>query len=102
MRAPYGEELATHTDLESCADSRKAMGEAFTGGVRAGLLSCERVKIQDADVVHKSGKQHRLYRYCEMQLDPAWSENLCTYTSFSIGNREVPRLAFGDAQGSAL
>mgnify|MGYP003565247388 CR=1 FL=1 len=42
MRDPYGEELATYTGPESCVDSRKAIGEALTGGVRAGLLSRER------------------------------------------------------------
>ena len=99
MRAQYGEELAIHTGPESCVDSRKAIGEALTGGMRAGLLSCERFNIQAADVVHKSGRQHRLYRYGKMRLGPAWSENLCTYTSFSIGNREVPRLAGGDGPG---
>ena len=37
MRVPYGEELAIHTGLESCVDSRKVTYEALTGGVRAGL-----------------------------------------------------------------
>ena len=96
MRVPYNEGLAAHIGFESCVYARKGISEALTGGMRAGLLSCERFNIQGADVVHKSGRQHRLYRYSEMQLDPAWSENLCTYTSFSIGNREVPRLACGD------
>ena len=54
MRAPYGEELAIHTGPESCVDSRKAIGEALTGGVWAGLLSRERCcKLQGADAVHK-------------------------------------------------
>ena len=54
MRVPYGEELATHTGPESCVNSRKAIGEALTGGVWAGLLSRERCcKLQGADAVHK-------------------------------------------------
>ena len=54
MKVPYGEELATHTGPESCAYNRKAIGEALTGGVRAGLLSRERCgKLQGADAVHK-------------------------------------------------
>jgi RNA-directed DNA polymerase len=54
MRVPYGEELATHTGPESYVDSRKAIGEALTGGVRAGLLSRERYcKLQGADAVPK-------------------------------------------------
>ena len=54
MRVPYGEELAIHTGLEPCVDSRKVTCEALTGGVRAGLLSRERCcKLQGADAVHK-------------------------------------------------
>ena len=54
MRVPYGEELAIHTGLESCVDSRMVACEALTGGVRAGLLSRERCcKLQGADAVHK-------------------------------------------------
>ncbi len=54
MRVPYGEEVATHTGPESCADRRKVTGEALTGGVWAGLLSRERYcKLQGADAVHK-------------------------------------------------
>ena len=54
MKVPYGEELAIHTGPESCVDSRKAIGEALTGGVWAGLLSRERYcKLQGADAVHK-------------------------------------------------
>ena len=93
MKVPYDEGLAPHIDPESCVYARKGISEALTGGMRAGLLSCESFKIQGADVVHKSGRQHQRHRYGEMRLDPEWSENLCTYTSFSIGNREVPRLA---------
>ena len=96
MKVPYDEGLTPHIGLESCVYARKGIGEALTGGMRAGLLSCERIyKIPGVDVVHKSGRQHQWHRYGEMRLDPAWSENLCTYTSFSFGNREVPRLAFG-------
>ena len=54
MRVPYGEEVAIHTSPESCVDSRKAIGEALTGGVWAGLLSRERYrKLQGAGAVHK-------------------------------------------------
>ena len=85
MKVPYDEGLAAHIGPESCVYARKGISEALTGGMRAGLLSCESFIIQGADVVHKSGRQHRLYRYGEMRLDPAWSENLCTYTSFRSG-----------------
>ena len=97
MGVPYSEGLATHTDPESCVYIRKGMGEALTGGVRAGLLSRERsFRLWGADVVHKSGRQHQGHRYGEMRLDPAWSETPSTYASSSRGNREIPRLASGD------
>jgi hypothetical protein len=54
MKDPYGEGVASHTGPESCAYTRKGIGEALTGGVRAGLLSPERYcKLQGADAVHK-------------------------------------------------
>jgi hypothetical protein len=103
MEVPYGEGLASHTGPESCVYTRKGIGEALTGEVRAGLLSRERCgKLWGADVVHKCGRQHRLHRYREMWLDPAWSKTPCTYGSSSRGNREVPRLASGVLLRSAL
>ena len=97
MKVPYGEELAIHTGPESCVYIRKGVDEALTGGVRAGLLSRERCcKLQGADAVHKSGRQHRLHRYREMWSDPAWSQNPGTNASSSRGNREISRLALAD------
>jgi hypothetical protein len=99
MKVPYDEGLAAHIGPESCVYARKGISEALTGGMRAGLLSCENFKIQGADVVHKSGRQHQLHCYGEMRLDPAWSENLCTYTSFSTGTGRSHVLALGDGTG---
>ena len=59
MKVPYDEGLAAHIGPESCVYARKGIGEALTGGMRAGLLSCESFIIQGADVVHKSGRQHQ-------------------------------------------
>ncbi len=42
MKVPYDEGLAAHIDPESCGYARKGISEALTGGMRAGLLSCER------------------------------------------------------------
>jgi hypothetical protein len=97
MRVPYSEGLATHTDPESCVYIRKGMGEALTGGVRAGLLSRERIfRLWGADAVHISGRQYRPRRYRERWSGPAWSETPSTDTNSLRGNREVPRLASGD------
>jgi hypothetical protein len=59
MKVPYGEGVANHTGPESCVYTRKDMGEALTGDVRAGQLSRERCcKLRGADVVPKSGRQY--------------------------------------------
>jgi hypothetical protein len=41
MKVPYDEGLAPHIGPESCVYARKGISEALTGGMRAGLLSCE-------------------------------------------------------------
>ena len=59
MKVPYGEGVANHTGPESCVDTRKGIGEALTGEMRAGQLSRERYgKLWGADAVHKSGRQY--------------------------------------------
>ena len=53
MEVPDGEGVANRTGPESCVYTRKGMGEALTGDVRAGLLSRERCcKLRGADAVH--------------------------------------------------
>jgi hypothetical protein len=55
MKVSYGEGLATHTGPESCVYTRKGVGEALIGEVRAGLLSRERYcKLWGADVSTKA------------------------------------------------
>jgi hypothetical protein len=39
MKEPCGEGLASHTDPESCVDSRKAEHEALTGAHAGGVSS---------------------------------------------------------------
>ena len=41
MKESYGEGVATHTGLESCAGARKGMGEALTEACAGRVLSCE-------------------------------------------------------------
>ena len=71
MKVPYGEGLATHTGPESCVYTRKGIGEALTGEVRAGLLSRERYsKLWGADVVPKSGRQHGIVSLSRDTIGP--------------------------------
>src|SRR5947207_15624373 len=41
MKEPYGEGLASHTDPESCVDSRKAGYEALTGAHAGGYRAAK-------------------------------------------------------------
>ena len=93
MREFYGEGLAVHAGPESCVRVREVAGEALTG-VRAGWAIEPRKlnKVRGADAVTLGGRQHRQRRYRESLLDPARSENLCTYGVSMRENREVPRL----------
>jgi hypothetical protein len=62
MEEPYGEGLASHTDPESCVDSREAGREALTGAHAGGVLSREMPGNQDADLVYSWARQHRRAR----------------------------------------
>ncbi len=96
MQEPYEEGVATHFGLESCASSRKAAGEALTEGSAGRVLSRERVDIQGADAVLRSGRQHRVSRDSEAHMDPARSETPCTHGHSMRGNREIPSLTGGE------
>ncbi len=74
MKEPYGEGLASHTDPESCVDSRKAGHEALTGAQAGGVSSREILRNQSADAVSTSGRQQREIRQREHQSDSARSE----------------------------
>ena len=49
MKESYGEDLASHTDPESCTVVRKGGGEALTGPCTGGLLSREIILVRGAD-----------------------------------------------------
>ena len=102
MKVPYGEGLATHTDPESCARSRKGLGEALTGERAGRVLSREsHESLRGADALEISGRPHRMRRQRETQPDPARSETPSTHGSTSHGNREIPPLAQEMVPGSA-
>ncbi len=90
MKESYGENLASYTDPESCTVVRKGGCEALTGVCAGELLSREIIRIQGADVVLVSGRQHLMRRYGKRYGDPARSENLRMHRNISRENREVP------------
>jgi hypothetical protein len=96
MEVPYDEELATHVGRESCAGSRKGLGEALTAGVRAEHRAVKYLPVSGAQAVLEARRQHRQVRYREDLLDPARSKTSSTYASTPRGNREALRSALRD------
>ena len=58
MKELYGEGLATHTDPESCAGSRKGTGEALTGAHAGRAIEPRKPLLPGADAVTVGGRQH--------------------------------------------
>ena len=76
MQVLYVEDLANHDDPESCVGIREGVGEALTGEHAGRVLSREKLSVQGADAVERSGRQHGVARYGECHTGPAWSEDL--------------------------
>ena len=76
---------------------RKGAIEALTGGVWAGLSSCEKHIFQGADDLPRLEGNIGRDANDESQPGPARSKNHGTYTSFLHGNREIPTLTGPDA-----
>jgi len=97
MKVSYSEEVATHTDSESCTFVRKGEGEALTGERAGQVLSREieppsrkRWPLLGADAVELSGRQNWKRRYGETPLDLTRSETLSMHVSTLSGNWEIP------------
>lgn len=58
MQESYDEDLASHTDPESCTVARKGGREALTGACAGELWSREIIRVRGADVVSISGRLH--------------------------------------------
>jgi hypothetical protein len=63
MEVLYVEGVAIHDGPESCVGVREGVGEAWTGGVWAGLLSREIALVQGADAFEWGGRPCRRRRY---------------------------------------
>ena len=63
MKVSYGEGVANHAGLESCAAHREVRGEALTKVCTGQPLSRESILFQDADAVIGDGRQHAKVRY---------------------------------------
>jgi len=99
MKEPHVEGLAIHDDPESCGVTREGAGEALTGALASWVLSREMLKLQGADAVEKSGRQHGAHRYGEVLTGPARSETPCVPGNRLHGNREISGPPGGIASG---
>ena len=93
MKELYGEGLATHTDPESCAGSRKGTGEAGRA------IEPRKHLLLGADAVTVSGRQHDPAQHCEHGIGLARSKNSGSRAAMEGGcmrgismreNREIP------------
>jgi hypothetical protein len=73
MKESHGEDLASHTDPESCAVPRKGGCEALTGACAGEPLSRVIGYVRGADAVTMSGRLHLMLRYGKRYRDPARS-----------------------------
>lgn len=96
MKVLCREDLANHSDPESCAVTRKGGREALTGADAGRTLSSETKLDQDADALRGVGRQHQIHRLREVCLGPAESSTSCTHRSLLRGSREIPCLASSD------
>jgi RNA-directed DNA polymerase len=92
MKESYGEDLASHTDPESCAAAREDGCEALTGARVGGPLSREIRIIRGADAVPVSGRPHLWLRHGKKSEDLARSENPSMHRNTPRENREIPCL----------
>ena len=76
MKESYGEGLANHISLESCGDCSDAMAEALTEGSAGGLLSSENTNFRVPTTWSEWEGNMDCSVKCELQNDPAESENL--------------------------
>src|SRR3954468_23601004 len=74
MKESYVEGVAAHDGPESCADAREGGGEALTGETAGWVLSREKLNVQGADAVEKSGRPHDAHHHGEVHGGPARSE----------------------------
>lgn len=90
MKESYGEDLASHTDPESCTVVRKGGREALTGACAGGLLSREIIPVRGADAVSVSGRPYPIPRYGKRYGDLARSQNPGMHRNTARENREIP------------
>jgi hypothetical protein len=89
MQVLYVEDVANHNDPESCVGLREEAGEALTGEHVGRVSSREKLKVQGADAVERSGRQHETARHGERCPTLRGPETSRTRGSHLHGNRDI-------------
>ena len=90
MHESYGEGPASHPDPESCADGRKAGGEALTGAHAGQPLSCEIRQTGVPTPLSEAEGHTGIGATGKPISDPAPSKTLRRRGNSWHGNREIP------------
>jgi hypothetical protein len=91
MQVLYVEDVANRNDPESCVGLREGAGEALIGEHVGRVSSLEKLKVQGADAVERSGRQHEAVRHGERRpalrgpRPLARVETTCMGTGISTG-----------------
>jgi hypothetical protein len=91
MEELYVEGLASHDDREPCVGTREGAGEASVAARAGRAMEPRNHRVRGADAVYGCGRQHRQWRYRELLVDLARSENQGMYGTSMRETREVPR-----------
>jgi RNA-directed DNA polymerase len=101
MQESHRKDLASHPDPESCAGSRKALGEALTGAHAGQPSSCE-ITVSEVPTLSTHAEGNTVGGAMgKPPVDLAQSKTLRMRGYSLHGNREVPRTpaAFGARVG---
>ena len=91
MKEPYGEEVATHTDPESCGAVREGSTEALTGGSTGWAIEPRNSGRTGAPTLFRSaeGNTGRI-AIARCDRAPRGLQTPSTYGHILHGNREIP------------
>ena len=95
MKEPYGEDLASRPDPESCVRIGNDAGEALTGAHAGPVSSCE-IRSSGVPTLLSEAEGHtEVGAIGKPSSDPAQSETLCMRGNSSDGKREIPQVPTG-------
>ncbi len=96
MQESHGKGPASHPDPESCADGRKAGGEAWTGAHAGQPSSCEIIHSGVPTTLSEAEGHTAIDATGKPISDPAQSKTLRRRGNSLHGNREIPTLPVAD------